>query len=75
MLLPGLFDGEHEFRLEPSVGGIRFHHRERFSGLFVALLPAQNFVSIEAGFVAMNRALKLRAERRWPPPKDATGAA
>lgn len=62
LLVPGLFDGEHFFELEPIEGGTRFHHGERFSGLFVAMMGASSFQQIEAGFTAMNEALKKRAE-------------
>ncbi len=62
LIIPGLFDGEHHFRLQPSDGGTRFEHGERFSGLLVALMPASSFAAIEAGFHAMNQALKTRAE-------------
>jgi hypothetical protein len=35
--LPGIFDGDHELKLEPTgEGGTRFTHREVFSG---ALIP------------------------------------
>ena len=62
LLMPGLFDGEHEFRIEPHGNGVRLHHGERFSGLFVALMGAAPFQRIEQGFEAMNRALKARTE-------------
>ena len=62
LLLPGLFDGEHRFRLEAVPGGTRLHHGERFSGLLVATMSAAALGAIEQGFVAMNEALKARAE-------------
>jgi hypothetical protein len=62
LLLPGLFDGEHLFRLEPNGTGTRLHHGERFSGLFVAMTGRASFAQIERGFHAMNEALKRRAE-------------
>jgi hypothetical protein len=34
LLAPGLFDGEHSFRIEPvGPARVRFLHRERFSGM------------------------------------------
>ena len=33
LLVPGLFDGEHAFRLEEWARGCRFHQTERFSGV------------------------------------------
>jgi hypothetical protein len=37
MLIPGIFDGEHAFRLEPQAEACRFHHAERFSGFLLPL--------------------------------------
>jgi hypothetical protein len=61
-ILPGLFDGEHAFRIEPTTDGVRFVQTERFSGLLVPLAPASLFAQIQQGFEAMNRALRQRAE-------------
>jgi hypothetical protein len=57
---PGLFTGKHCFRIEPEHGGSRLIHGERFTGLLVPFIPAGRFIP---SFEAMNRALKLRAER------------
>ncbi|MCW2685034.1 MAG: Polyketide cyclase/dehydrase [Blastococcus sp.] len=65
--LPGLFDGEHEFRLEPIPdGGTRFIQRETFTGLFVPLMPGV-LVDTATGFAAMNTALRDRATSRTAP--------
>jgi hypothetical protein len=62
VVLPGVFDGEHIFQIEPSGdGGSRFVQRERFRGLLVPLFGA-TLRKTEAGFAAMNDALKRRAE-------------
>jgi hypothetical protein len=61
VLLPGLFDGEHGFRLEPIASGCRFHHGETFGGLLVPLFAGM-LAATEQGFVAMNEALKRRVE-------------
>lgn len=64
LFVPGLFDGEHCFRLEPLAGGrTRFIQSERFSGVLVRPLRrmlAQTLV----GFEQMNGALKERVESR-----------
>lgn len=64
LFVPGLFDGEHRFALEPLDGGerTRFVHAETFGGLLAG--PLLRFVGddTEAGFVAMNEALKRRVE-------------
>jgi len=63
LLVPGLFDGEHQFRIEPlDEGLVRFVQAERFSGLLVPLLWRSLDTKTRAGFEAMNRALKARAE-------------
>jgi hypothetical protein len=61
--LPGLFDGEHSFLIEPLVDGrVRFVQRERFEGLLVPLFWKMLDRDTRRGFEEMNRALKLRAE-------------
>ena len=64
LLVPGLFDGEHYFLIEPTdEGRIRFVQGEKFGGLLVPLLGLiRVFKSTQVGFVQMNRALKDRAE-------------
>ncbi|GAB3029897.1 SRPBCC domain-containing protein [Natronobiforma cellulositropha] len=62
---PFVFDGYHEFRLEPvgeSGERTRFLQRETFRGALVPLLLDEE--AVRAGFDAMNEALKTRAERR-----------
>jgi len=63
-LAPGLYTSEHRFRIESlSAGGVRFHQTEQIKGLFAALVGRGGRRATEAGFRAMNRALKERAER------------
>lgn len=60
---PGLFDGEHAFRIEPlGPERVRFVQEERFSGLLAPLVLRFAEAGTRAGFEAMNRALKVRAE-------------
>jgi hypothetical protein len=62
VLIPGIFDGEHRFLLEPiASGGTRFTQSERFSGILVRLFSG-NLDSTELGFKQMNEAVKARAE-------------
>ena len=61
--MPGLFDGEHGFRVVAEAEGrCRFEQFESFSGLLV--WPILWFIEARTreGFVSMNRALKARAE-------------
>jgi hypothetical protein len=62
MLIGGIFDGEHSFRLEPTpAGGTRLTQAERFSGILVR--PFRTTLDrSELGFRQMNEALKARAE-------------
>jgi hypothetical protein len=61
-LMPGLFDGEHSFEIEPlGDGRSRFTQAERFSGLLVRPFGG-TLEKTQRGFEAMNRALKARAE-------------
>jgi hypothetical protein len=63
LLIPGLFDGEHYFMMTPAgPGRTRFVHGEKFSGLLVFLAKSSLERGTRAGFVAMNKALKARAE-------------
>lgn len=62
--LPGLFDGTHSFTLAPRPdGGTDLTQREVFRGLLVPLFGSM-LRRTEAGFVAMNDALRARAEER-----------
>lgn len=63
LLMPGIFDGEHYFILEEQAdGSTLFRHGEIFSGMLVLPLFAMIREDTEAGFRAMNEALKARAE-------------
>lgn len=60
----GLLDGEHTFQLlKISDNRTRLLHAERFSGLLVPLIMRGALLdATRNGFVAMNEALKRRAE-------------
>lgn len=62
--VPGLFDGEHVFTIEPlGPGRVRLVNHERFRGVLVPLLRGV-IARTEVGFDQMNHALKERAESR-----------
>ena len=64
LLMPGLFDGEHVFTLEPlGTNRVRFTQREVFTGLLVPLFARGLDTDTRRGFEEMNRALKARAEQ------------
>jgi hypothetical protein len=61
--VPGLFDGEHSFVIQPlGERRVRFLQRERFGGLLLPLLWKMLDGETRRGFEEMNRALKLRCE-------------
>jgi hypothetical protein len=59
LFVPGLFDGEHYFKLEAVDGGTRLTHGERFSGILIGMLDMED---AKASFEAFNAGLKKRAE-------------
>ena len=62
--MPGLLDAEHVFRLVPrGAGGTRLHQDEHFHGSLVPLVTRSLHRKTLPAFVAMNEALKQRAER------------
>jgi hypothetical protein len=60
-----IFSGEHFFKLAAiGTGATRFRHGEKFSGLLASLLMRGAILdATRQGFLAMNAALKERAER------------
>jgi hypothetical protein len=67
--VPGLMDAEHTFMLQPQASGTRLIQQETFRGVLVPLVAASLDRNTQPAFVAMNEALKRRAEN---PPR--TGA-
>lgn len=62
-LSPGVFDGEHTFRLFGHPGGTRFEHGEQFNGLLVSFLMGEAMLAdTKRGFEAMNEALSQRCQ-------------
>ena len=63
LFFSGIFDGEHYFLLEDVGGGqTKFIHGEQFSGLLSGIILKMMGENTKAGFIAMNEALKARAE-------------
>jgi hypothetical protein len=64
LLVPGLFSGEHRFRLEElSETRTRLHHSETFRGILVPLFGRTLERDTLRGFNEMNEALKEEAEK------------
>lgn len=62
-LMPGLFDGEHYFHIQQlQQDRVRFIQGENFSVLLVRIFKSGLDTGTKAGFIAMNNALKVRAE-------------
>jgi hypothetical protein len=64
LLIPGIFDGEHIFTIEPlGTNRVRFIQREIFTGLLVPLFAKGLDTDTQRGFGEMNQALKVQAEQ------------
>jgi hypothetical protein len=64
LLVPGLFDGEHSFTIEPAgPGRVRLTQHEEFRGLLAPLLLAMIAKPTLESFHRMNQALKARVEQ------------
>jgi hypothetical protein len=62
-VVPGLFDGEHVFQIEPlGESQVRLVHSETFSGVLVPLFWRGLEPDTRRGFEEMNCALKRRVE-------------
>lgn len=67
LLLPGIFDGEHSFTIEPLAdGGVRLVQEERFRGVLVPLIAKSLDRHTLPAFEQMNQAIKQRAEQAGP---------
>jgi hypothetical protein len=64
LVAPGVFDGEHRFAIEPTAGGSRLLHEERFTGVLVPFLARGLRSGTLPGFEQMNEAIKERVEAR-----------
>ncbi len=63
LFVPGLFDGEHRFVIEPTGGNpLIFTQSEKFKGLLVPLFWKSLDRDTREGFSQMNEALKKLAE-------------
>jgi hypothetical protein len=62
LAMPGLMDAEHTFTLEPRGNGTRLIQAEDFRGVLVPFLAAWLDRRTLPAFMAMNEALKARAE-------------
>jgi hypothetical protein len=60
--MPGIFDGEHRFVLQPQGAGTRLIQSERFSGIMCGRLSRGIIDETAASMKEMNAALKVRAE-------------
>ena len=61
--IPGLFNGHHFFRIEAlGTNLVKFIYGEEFSGLLAGLIMNHIGEQTRNGFIAMNKALKERAE-------------
>lgn len=61
LLVPGIFDGEHYFKLDSEGEGTRLRHGEKFTGILPRFMSGM-LSRTETGFTSLNDALKKRAE-------------
>jgi hypothetical protein len=59
----GIFDGRHRFDLESSGSGTRVRQSESFTGLLAPIVVPMIRKRTESSFIAMNEALRARAEK------------
>ncbi len=65
VVLPGLFDGRHEFEIVPNQDGTTaFRQSECFSGILSPLFRRGFDDKVRESFQNMNEALKARVEQR-----------
>lgn len=65
LLMPGIFDGKHNFELIDNENGTTtLIHSEVFKGVLVPLLRKKLEIETKAGFEKMNQALKVRVEAK-----------
>jgi hypothetical protein len=63
LFVPGLFDGEHTFTIDPlGPDRVRLTQQEEFRGLLVPVVLAFIGKPTQEGFHQMNQALKTRVE-------------
>ena len=66
VFLPGIFDGEHIFEIEPIDNDrSRLVHREKFKGLLVPFILKSIGTATHKGFELMNKGIKKRAEATY----------
>ena len=67
LLIPGIFDGEHIFRLETLDGNrTLLHHSENFGGILIPLM-GKLLADTEQGFRGLNEALAAEVLARRSP--------
>ena len=66
LIMPGIFDGTHQFALDDMGGHTRLTQSETFRGVLVPF-TGKIITQTEADFRALNQALKQRAERATRP--------
>ena len=66
LIMPGIFDGTHQFALDDMGGHTRLIQSEIFGGVLVPL-TGTIITRTEADFRALNQALRQRAERATRP--------
>ena len=66
LIMPGIFDGTHQFALEDLGGHTRVTQSETFRGILIPF-TGKTITQTETEFNKLNQALKQRAERATRP--------
>jgi hypothetical protein len=61
LIMPGIFDGTHQFALEDRGGSTRVTQSETFSGILIPF-TGRTITRTETDFLNLNQALKQRVE-------------
>jgi hypothetical protein len=61
LFFPGLFDGEHSFRIGWRDGVCRFVQAEKISSVLVAIIGTNLFKATRRGFKTMNQSPEARS--------------
>ena len=68
LVLPGIFDGTHQFELQDLGGSTRVTQSETFRGVLVPF-TGKTITATKEDFRALNQALKTRVERAVAEPR------
>jgi hypothetical protein len=64
LVVPGVFDGEHSFLIEPTDGEyVKLVQCEKFKGVISGILGKKFYENVEKSFDLMNQAVARKVEK------------